>query len=242
MTPAEIERCKVCGGASPLHGVVDFNKSCLVFKGSYVKLSGIPVWYYRCDECGFLFACQFDDWTREQWMSHVYGEGYESFDPDGEIRARANAPPLFDYLERRVARYGAQRVLDFGGGRGELVRLLRDRGVDAILWDPVLDGAEMARPPPLDVITAFEVFEHTTTPRGTLDCLLALLKPEGALLFSTLTLDGLPPQACDHWYIAPRNGHVSLHTQESLRRLFAGTGWRVAHLNGSHHMAVKEPG
>ncbi len=36
--------CKICGGASPLFGVVDFHKSCIEAQGKTLNLSGRPIY------------------------------------------------------------------------------------------------------------------------------------------------------------------------------------------------------
>ncbi len=89
------------------------------------------------------------------------------------------------------------------------------------------------------LVTAFEVFEHTPGPLVTAAQALSMLQPGGRLLFSTLLMDGLPRQSTDHWYIAPRNGHISLHTAASLQKLFARLAWSVRSLNPNLHLAER---
>lgn len=62
--------CKICGGPSPLSGVVDFHKSCLEAQGKRLQLSGKPVYYRRCTVCDFLFAEAFDDWSVDDFLKH----------------------------------------------------------------------------------------------------------------------------------------------------------------------------
>ena len=51
-------------------------------------------------------------------------------------------------------------------------------------------------------------------------------------------MDELPRQATDHWYIAPRNGHISLHTSVALRTLLLGLGWKLWSFSANLHVAV----
>jgi Methyltransferase domain len=83
------------------------------------------------------------------------------------------------------------------------------------------------------------VFEHTPTPIATASEALSFLRPNGRLLFSTLLMDELPRQATDHWYISPRNGHISLHTSVSLRTLLLGLGWNVRSFSTNLHVAER---
>jgi len=223
--------CKVCGASSSLFGVVDFNKTCEVRNGTSLPLSGVPVWYYRCPDCGFLFTAQFDDWTPGQWKERIYNAEYGSVDPEGiDARPRGNAQFGADVAHR----VGARRLLDYGGGAGLLSQLLVEACFDSWSWDMLHDTA---RPDgDFDLISCFEVFEHTPTPRETLADLLSFLRPGGVVLFSTLTLGPLPFHDASHWYIAPRNGHVSIHSDDSLRLLF-GDGWHVEKLSEAYHLA-----
>jgi hypothetical protein len=60
VTP-ETRDCKICSGPSPLFGVVDFHKSCIEAQGNRLPLSGRPIYYRRCVNCGFAFTDEFDD-------------------------------------------------------------------------------------------------------------------------------------------------------------------------------------
>ena len=229
-----IAMCKVCGNDAPLHGVCDFNKSCEIHRGRFFELAGNPVWYRRCATCGFIFTTYFDRLSTDEWKREIYNSEYNQFDPDGAdgSRARANATRTLDMAHHT----GAAHILDYGGGNGMLARMLIEAHSDCISWDILLDEG----PPPVgpfDLVTAFEVLEHTPTPIETCGEALSRVRSGGAFLFSTLTLDDLPSQAMDHFYIAPRNGHVSIHTKDSLRRLFDRFGWRVEHLSDAFHVA-----
>lgn len=106
--------CKICSGPSPLYGVVDMNRPCEIPNGQRPPLSGIPIYYRRCETCGFLFTDAFDDWGFGDFKTHIYNDDYHIFDPDYRItRPSGNA----DWVANLWAAHKAgMRVLDYGGG------------------------------------------------------------------------------------------------------------------------------
>lgn len=74
--------CKCCGKPADLFGVVDFHKSCEDRRRPPLPLSGVPIYYYRCPNCGFLFTTAFDEFTQQDFAAHIYNEQYILVDPD----------------------------------------------------------------------------------------------------------------------------------------------------------------
>lgn len=132
------------------------------------------------------------------------------------------------------ARRGIE-ALDYGGGEGLLATLARDRGFAVYdSFDPFF-GGRAAPDRRYDLVTAFEVMEHSRDPLATLREALSYVRPDGVLLFSTVLQ---PPDVdADWWYIAPRNGHVSLHSDQSLQNLAQRSGARLISLSETAHMA-----
>src|ERR1044072_6961600 len=77
----ESGRCKICGGAAYLFDVVDFNKHAAADPYSF-GLAGIPVYYSRCLDCGFVYTNHFDGWDRERFARLVYNDDYPTGAPD----------------------------------------------------------------------------------------------------------------------------------------------------------------
>ncbi len=61
--------CPVCASIATALDVVDFNKSCEEQKGSYLQLSGIPIYYFLCDNCNFCFAPEICAWSMKAMSS-----------------------------------------------------------------------------------------------------------------------------------------------------------------------------
>jgi tetratricopeptide (TPR) repeat protein len=230
--------CKICGGSSLLFGLVDFHKSCMEAQGKRLNLSGIPVYYWRCAACRFVFSDSFDRWPEETFARRIYNADYPLVDPDfASLRPEGNARLIADAFSSSRSEIS---ILDFGGGSGRLAEILRERGFSAVTYDPFSTHREL---PQLrfNLITCFEVLEHAAQPAESLRRMHSLLEEEGLILFSTL----LQPKNFDTiglnwWYAAPRNGHVSLYSADSLIRLFAMVGLRVASYNENLHLAYRQ--
>lgn len=212
-----VEACPVCGGSCNLFDVVDFNRSADQVRDRPAALSGRPVYYSLCSQCGFCFAPELHRWPRSEFAHKIYNSDYVHVDPDYvETRPRTNAANLRAAFG---AAAGVIRHLDYGGGDGLLAAILREAGWNSFSYDPFVDDdsdpAELGR---FDLITAYEVFEHVPDVRQLMAHLRLLLAPDGLVLFSTLVSDGSihPDRRLTWWYAAPRNGHISLYSRNSL--------------------------
>ena len=72
----EARPCKICRQPAPLFGLVDFNRNCQIPDCVKLPLTGTPVYYRRCNACGFLFTDAFDDWSPDDFKTHIYNGGY----------------------------------------------------------------------------------------------------------------------------------------------------------------------
>ena len=233
--------CKVCGGASPLFGVVDFHKSCEEARGRRLALSGCPVYYRRCTRCGFAFTSDFDGWPAEDFQRHIYNGDYILVDPDfAEARPAGNARLV---AESFAGSRETMRILDYGGGQGLLAERLCAEGFSAESYDPFSHYDEQPDGMPkgkFGLITCFEVMEHLPAPRETVAVMDSLLLEEGAILFSTLVQpEEFAREGLGWWYAAPRNGHISLYSTAALALLFKPLGMKVVSFNAALHMAYR---
>jgi SAM-dependent methyltransferase len=233
--PAE---CKICGGASPLFGVVDFHKSCIEAQGKQLPHSGCPIYYQRCQSCGFVFTTAFDAWDFAAYRTYIYNSGYIVVDPDyAELRPAGNAKMIATTFAGARASIG---LLDYGGGEGLLAARLRDEGFSAETYDPFSSFNELPQER-FDLITSFEVMEHVPSPKATVQAMASLLKPRGILLFSTLVQpENFNQIGLNWWYASPRNGHISLYSRQALALLFAPHGMKVGSFSDVLHIAYSE--
>jgi 2-polyprenyl-6-hydroxyphenyl methylase/3-demethylubiquinone-9 3-methyltransferase len=230
--------CKCCGNETVVYGVVDFNKSCEIIKGRVLPPSGNPVRYHRCPACKFIFTTAFDQFTKEDFSTYIYNDDYATVDPDFvAARPRYNA----EVINNLFADCKEISLLDYGGGNGLLETLLRQRGfTNVATYDPFLSPHETKFDTAYDCVVSFEVFEHSIHPYQTVHEISRLLKPNGIVIFSTLLQpDDIDQAGVGWWYIAPRNGHASIHSRESLQILIKKFGFYLAHYDSSLHLLYR---
>lgn len=218
------EVCKICGGDAPHWAIIDFNRSCedwrVMRRGRTTPFfyNGIEVHYYRCADCQFLFTPFFDDWSVDRWRRAIYNGDYERADPEGRIARPART------AERLLTLFPKKTILDYGGGSGITATLLRCYGVYAHSYDPIT-GFDLEPNLKYDVVSCVEVLEHAADPFGLISDLVRFLNPGGVVRFTThLQPERVRP---DWWYIAPRNGHVSIFSERSLTLLWKHIGFEV---------------
>lgn len=214
-TPAAAEHCRLCGAEAPF-----------VFEAEL--LGRHQVAYYHCPTCGYLQTEQ--PW----WLDEAYRSPINISDTGILQRnldlARRTSPLLYF----RFARRGT--FLDYAGGYGLYVRLMRDQGFDFRWQDAYADnlfarGFE-AEPGGTGyaLVTAFECLEHLVHPLQELERILQL---GPGLLFSTLLLPDPPPAPEQWWYYGLEHGqHVGFFSRRSLQWLAGRLGKRLAS-NGS---------
>jgi SAM-dependent methyltransferase len=230
--------CKICGAPSPLLGVVDFHKSCIEAQGKCLNVSGKPIYYRRCAACGFVFTEAFDDWSAGAFLKYLYNADYVLVDPDYlAVRPTNNARVIEKAFQSSRALLS---ILDYGGGSGLLARLLVKQGFRATTYDPF--STFSARPQgPFELITCFEVLEHAPFPNHVVADMSGLLAAEGVILFSTLTQPAnFAELGLRWWYVAPRNGHVSIYSRQALAILFEKNGLQLFSFSELVHMAFRK--
>ena len=233
--------CKCCNHIAVLYDVCDFNKSCEEARGKILPLCGIPIYYYKCSHCDFIFTGDFDAASDDEFKQYIYNDAYIDVDPDYEsVRPQSNAKMIGDAFARQLSEL---TILDYGGGNGTLAKLLSQAGAkQADCYDP-FHGTHSARPQQkYQLITAFEVAEHVPDPLATFRDMAALLcEDEGALLFSTLVQpNNIDDMKARWWYIGPRNGHISIHSFKSLSLCLANVGLSLTSHNQGIHMAYRK--
>lgn len=211
---APTETCKMCGRTALFFCAVDYNQYCSETRPPEFLPSGVSVSYYRCRTCEFLFTRFFDNWTSSDFSKLTYNDDYAKIDSEyATERPRRTARDLAFGLE------GAEqlRILDYGSGSGAFADEMRKHSFRNVTsFDPYsnpikLDGL-------FDVITCFEVVEHSPDPTKVLRNLRDLLAPGGLLVIGqTLHPADITVSRSNWWYLGPRNGHMSTFSSRTFK-------------------------
>jgi len=232
----EHKKCKICDHPAPIWGCVDFNKSCIEEQGNYLQYSGVAVHYLKCNNCGYLFTTDFDKWTKDDYRRNIYNDDYMVVDPDyGGVRSARDVIWFTKFLNGNKS----LDILDYGAGTATFGTEMCKLGYKVDSWDPMWDTPPTwNKDKKFDLITAFEVLEHSPTPKATLDDLHQWLKPGGRVLITSLANDVMNgKREATHWYLSPRNGHVAMFSIKSMETLFATKGMKMQHDGPNVHLA-----
>jgi 2-polyprenyl-3-methyl-5-hydroxy-6-metoxy-1,4-benzoquinol methylase len=185
-------------------------------------LGKYDVAYFQCPDCRFIQT------EEPYWLAEAYGSAIAQLDVGVVSRSEhllRVVPTLLKMYFKPEARF-----LDFGGGYGLFVRMMRDRGFDFYRQDRYCENVfarhfDLADLPPrsrFDLLTAFEVVEHLPDPVAELSAMLQL--SDNVLFFTELQPED--PAALEQWwYFSPETGqHVSLFHRRSLAALARRTG------------------
>jgi SAM-dependent methyltransferase len=223
--------CQICGGTPRTVLLKERNVSCGdYFEGRRLYQPNLgAVALDECTQCGFAYFPELQSWPEERFQTDIYNADYHLCDP-----------PFLDERPRKLAAWLGRHLrpcdlIDFGGGEGKMADLLATTGFGARSFDPFYGDLTFPSGN-ADVVTAFEVVEHVPDQSRLFSALTSLCRPGGLLVFSTSlkakTLNR------DWWYTSARNGHVSFHTAESLRRIMEKFGLAGASLSNELHVAA----
>ncbi|HEX4329715.1 MAG TPA: class I SAM-dependent methyltransferase [Burkholderiales bacterium] len=231
---AQTIQCKICGFDAEMFGAVDFSQNCPRVP---LPATGVQVPYYRCANCKFLFTNLCDNWTQDEFGEKIYNDDYAIVDPDFSSKRPLELAEHFARLMQ--ARKGALRLLDYGGGTGVFAQDMCARGFEAVSYDPFHDsdlapsGEER-----FELLHCSEVIEHSPDPRAFVADMVRRMAEESAVYLSTaLQPPDIEQIRLGWWYVGPRNGHISLFSQESLSMLWTEHGFNFGCYDLFTHVA-----
>ena len=198
-------------------------------------LGSISAEYYQCTRCRLV---QVDN---PHWLEVAYSSDRIHADVGAVERCLSLRAPVQAIIQQYFD--ADAQFLDYGGGEGLFVRLMRDRGFDFYWSDKYATNAyakgfEATSDRSYELVTGFEMFEHLPNPKETVAEMLTL---SDSILFSTELLPKSNPRPDEWWYYAPFGGqHITIYSIQSLRILAEMFDCRLATNNKSLHLLTRK--
>jgi len=243
-------KCRIC------------SSNCQIVYSDMIYLGKYSSSLYHCNRCDFL---QLD---RVTWLDEAYQESISITDTGIVSRnldlsrkvlvllsalnsnLRLNKFLLiflrifFKGLLGRIFTRFKGKILDFGGGYGLLVRMLRDFGLDAYWTDPYSKnlfskGFDGSLENSFECLISFEVLEHLLEPDTHFQNILIEQSPR-FYIFSTESYgEKIPPQ--NWWYFSFLTGqHISFYNQKTFSYIARKYNYHSYSINQSFHLFSKE--
>jgi hypothetical protein len=176
-------------------------------------LGKYDVEYFRCSHCGLVQT------EKPYWLDEAYSSAIAEQDL-GPVNRAVESAKFAKSLILTSFDPNA-KFIDYGGGYGIFVRMMRDAGFNFYRYDTYCENlfakgfdAEPERRNQYELLTAYEVFEHLVDP---MEEIAGMLSYSRNLLFSTLLMPSSLPKPGDWWYYAYEHGqHVTLYSRKSL--------------------------
>lgn len=200
--------CKICS-----------NKTNKIFISKILEKYDVS--YYRCDKCLFIQT------EEPYWLDEAYSFGAISVLDVGIMSRNLQ---LISKTEKILFKifpdFDNFSAVDYGGGHGIFVRLMRDNGFNFYrqdlhaenLYARYFDIKDIPVSHKFNILTAFEVFEHLPNP---IEEITEMFNYSDIILLST----ELQPtkditQLKDWWYFVPETGqHISFYTEDAFHKI-----------------------
>ncbi|CAM4096247.1 class I SAM-dependent methyltransferase [Gillisia limnaea] len=177
--------------------------------------------YYQCENCYFL-QTEFPFWLEEAYSTGAIS----ALDVGIMSRNLLLLHKTQNILGKLFSNFNAFSAVDYGGGEGVFVRLMRDKGFNFYrqdlhadnLYARYFDVKDLPVSHKFDILTAFEVFEHLPNP---IEEITKMFNYSDTILLSTeLQPTRHISELKDWWYFVPETGqHVSFYTEDAFDRI-----------------------
>jgi 2-polyprenyl-3-methyl-5-hydroxy-6-metoxy-1,4-benzoquinol methylase len=215
--------CKICKNLSKEH-----------FKAKV--LNKYDVQYYKCEKCSFIQT------EKPYWLNESYASAITQLDI-GLIQRNIELAIKTSFIIKCYFNNN-ESFLDFAGGYGMFVRLMRDKGFNFYRQDKYCDNIFAKSFDIVDIeikkfelVTAFEVFEHLEDPMIDIN---EMLNYSDSILFSTLLQpeDEITPEKW--WYVSPEMGqHIAIYHLNTLKYIAKIKGLHLYTNEKNIHLITK---
>jgi hypothetical protein len=195
------------------------------------------VTYYECKNCGYVQT------EHPYWLDRAYLNAINVSDTGIMARNLSNSRVTLATLACLGKLRGS--IVDYAGGYGILVRLLRDYGVDALWFDQycqniLAKGFEYQPGTSVELVTAFEVFEHFVDPVVEIETLFAIAPN---VLLSTQIISNPAPDLGKWWYYGNHHGqHIGFFRVKTLEFLAGKYNKHISTDGHTYHLfSEKKP-
>jgi hypothetical protein len=189
--------------------------------------------YFHCDHCDFL---QTED---PYWLEEAYSQPINSSDTGYMVRNLFYFKRLTILLYLLFGKSG--QFVDYAGGYGVFVRLMRDIGFD-FYWDDKYTtnlfstGFEWNGVDKVEAVTLFEAFEHFVDP---IEEIGKLRNISDTIIFTTDLHPDPVPKPNEWWYYGLDHGqHISFYSKKTFSEIADQLGMYYLNL-GSLHILSK---
>lgn len=215
-------KCRICN-----------SNNSSVFEGQV--LGKYTIEYFHCSNCGFLQT------ESPFWLEEAYQKAINFSDVGYIQRNILYANKLSIILYFLVGAKGS--FLDFAGGYGMFVRIMRDKGFNFKWSDKYCEnlfakGFEENNETYFHAITLFEVAEHLENP---LEELNELKSKTDHIIISTELYPTYKPEPNRWWYFGLEHGqHISFFSEQTFEFIASGWGWNYQRLGSLHFLSKKK--
>jgi hypothetical protein len=192
--------CKICQSKS-----TEFYKGKILMK--------YDVSYFQCEKCNFIQT------ENPHWLNEAYASAITHLDIgllNRNLYLIKEIPKVIDTLFPK-----ANLFLDYGGGYGVFVRMMRDLGYNFFRFDTYCDNIfsnffdiKDCKESKFDIVTSFEVFEHLESP---LNEVKKMFEFADTIVFSTLLIPENRNEFSKWWYVSPETGqHIAFYHKKTF--------------------------
>lgn len=184
--------------------------------------------YFHCPQCGFL-ETEEPFWLEEAYLSSINMSDTGYLQRNIKL-SKVTTVILTLFFNRK------RKFLDYAGGYGVFVRLMRDIGFD-FYWQDKYTQNLFARGfkwenEKVEAVTSFESFEHFDNPMQEIEKMLSISRN---IIFTTELLPQPIPGPNDWWYYGLDHGqHISFYSEKTLKYIGKFFDLKYIHFRNLH--------